>query len=231
MSCLCSSGNKTFLFVHNKLRYSPFRDGGCPLTNFTEHITNLTSEDYEIIRSCKPATSQGHRIGLVYNWNTNINPNCSQNLVNPYYWGVLRGKNRTCVNGSPLTTAINKPSNPRCQLATILPGSSKNTFYNLRWTLCEEAHPYICRQHKQTPNGIPACEPVVATSTHTTATTMTTADVNNNTIIIAAATSSALFLTLLILVCLCCYSFASKRKNKNGLSHDCQREHYKQVFN
>ena len=224
MSCLCSSENKTFLFVGNKLRYSEFRRDGCSMMNFTTHILSLTAEDYEVIRGCKPATSQGHRIGLIYNWVGNKNPNCSQNVVDPYFWGVLPKHNRTCVNGSPFTSASNKPESLNCQVATLVTGSSYDTFYNISWTPCNNSHPFICRQNAPIPDGIPLCERGMTTTTYTS-------NSNNNTIIVAVATASALlFLIFLILFCLLYYNLAKRRKSEHELNNDQQKKYYKQVF-
>ena len=207
MSCLCSLNDKRFVFVNDSLTYGQFRDKGC-MNKSTEHVTNLTEEDYEVIFSCKPTTQRGHRILLLFNWIDNKTPNCTLNMEKPYYWGSLNRKNRTCVSGMPLTSANDRPSDRKCQVATIFPGYSVDPFYNMNWTWCNEKHPYICRQTGPPTTVIPECERVMTPTTNTNQ-----PEENSILPVIAAGAGAGVFWIILLGLILYCYC-AKKRKKR-----------------
>ena len=206
MSCMCSLNDKSFVFVNDSLTYGQFRDKGC-MNKSTEHVTNLTEEDYEIILGCKPTTQRGHRILLIFNWLTNETPNCTLNMEKPYYWGSMPRQNRTCVSGMPLTSANDRPSNRKCQVATIFPGYCMDPLYNMNWTRCNETHPYICRQTGPPTTVIPECERVMTPTTNTN-------QQEENSILPGIATGVAVAVFSFILIGLILYCYCSKKRKK-----------------
>ena len=212
MSCLCSSGNKTFLLVGNNVSYKNFRYQRCLLNNNLKHITSLTTAECDVIHSCKPITPQGHRLGLVYNWMSNATTNCLQNITAPYVWEVESETGGTCVDGFPVTTATNRPSEPGCKAAVISAGSSND----VSWVSCDEKYPYICRQLNPAPHGIPACEQVMTTNSKAT--------------IIAVTMPLAFILIFLILLCLRYYYVKKRENRREELNIDQQNEQCKLVF-
>ena len=212
MSCLCSSGNKTFLFVGSNLSYERFKDNQCSLINKTQFITSLTAVEYDVLRSCKPKTQQGHKLGLVYNWTSNETTNCSQNFSNPYFWVRESGKGGTCVDGFPVTTANNRPTEPGCKAAAILAGSSND----VSWVSCGEEYPFICRQRIPDLHGADACEQAMTTNSKAT--------------IIAATMPLAFILILLLLLCLRYYYVKKRENRREEINIDQPYEQCKLVF-
>ena len=209
MSCLCSSGNKTFLFVGSNHSSKEVRNGGCTSSINRNHITSLTTAEYDVIRSCKPITPQGHKLGLVYNWTSNETTNCSKNITAPYFW---EGKRGICVDGFPVTTANNRPAEPGCKAAVISAGSSND----VSWVSCGKEYPFICRQLNPAPHGIPACEEVMTTNSRATT--------------IAVTMPLAFILILLILLCLRYYYVKKRENRREELNIDPQYEQCKLVF-
>ena len=220
MSCLCSLNDKSFVFVNDSLTYGQFRNNGC-MNKSTEHVTNLTEEDYEIILGCKPTTQRGHRILLLFNWLTNNKPNCTLNMEKPYYWGSMPREKRICVSGMPLTSANDRPSNRKCQVATIFPGSFMDPFDNISWTWCVEKHPYICRQTGPPTIEIPECERVMTPTTNTNQ-----QEENSILPVIAAGASAGVFCVILLGLILYCYCSKKRKKRfeeaSNTLHQDVQ---------
>ena len=212
MSCLCSSGNKTFLFVGSNRSYKELEIDGCPSNINTKHITSLTTAEYDVIRTCKPITQQGHKLGLMYNWTSNETTNCSKNITAPYFWKIKSKEGGICVDGFPVTTANNRPAGPGCKAAVISAGSSND----VSWVSCGEKYPNICRQLNPAKHGIPACEQVMTTNSRAT--------------IIAVTMPLAFILILLILLYLRYYYVKKRENRREELNTDLQNEQCKLVF-
>ena len=143
-ACICSSSKSNFLLESTPETYGKARKF-CEMKG-SVLASNLTGEDYNALGSCIPTSELGYRISLVYN-SKRLNPNCSGNENERFYWAPTATAIKNCVRGHPLNFTTALFYNASCSLATIIPGSLNRINY-ATLTLCNQTMPYICQQKK-----------------------------------------------------------------------------------
>ena len=143
-SCVCQTTNQKLRIVANQ-----------NVTDLTllcgndKLATNLDTQDYEVLGFCQPpVVNQYYSVGLRHpNINSTNSGTC--NSSHRYFWSARKdeGNDINCVDGLPLELPRNFDGDRRCNLASVLPGSS-NQIYNAKWTRCNSLQYSICQLEK-----------------------------------------------------------------------------------
>ena len=209
-SCVCQSTYKTFQIVANQnVTDLPFL-----CVNESKLAINLETQDYEALGFCQPPVmDQYYSVGLrLPNDNSTNSQKC--NSSHPYFWSARKTVENIidCVDSLPLELPGNFDEDERCNLASVLPGSS-DQIYNATWTRCNSVQYSICQLEKTASNSN-FCENV----------STTTALPNNSTAIIIGSVLGVFAVFLF----LCLLHLFRKRNNaqRNGSDNEARENVY-----